>query len=217
MDNLTFIIELLKIFTWPATIMILLLVFRKPLLNIIPNMILKYKDWQISWNAQIEQIASAIPDDSPIDKSEEKNNTDSKEEFPYELSDIESARLNIIHRNLSQLNIENPSAALAAAYFELGNQISIIIENHRLPKRHRTFDDKIEVLINKQIINYKLYQAIFSFRRMLDMGFPSGLDDRERLNKGQEYIDLIIAVLADIFINSKKKLELSYNESTSQK
>lgn len=78
MDTLTFIAALVKSIAWPITIIGLALLFRVPLSRLIKYILkIKYKDFEISFNQEIDRIRDEIP---PQELSDAINKKDDKDE-----------------------------------------------------------------------------------------------------------------------------------------
>ena len=71
MDTLTFITELLKIFTWPLTILIILVFFKEPLLDLIRNIKkIKKGDFEAEFDKKADELVAqeVIPIQDQLDK-----------------------------------------------------------------------------------------------------------------------------------------------------
>jgi hypothetical protein len=59
MDVLTFTTEVIKSIAWPALILIVIIIFRNPILKLIPLLTrLKYKDFEIEFSSQVKELKS---------------------------------------------------------------------------------------------------------------------------------------------------------------
>ncbi|MER3513447.1 MAG: hypothetical protein C4310_02805 [Chloroflexota bacterium] len=66
MDWLTFVTELIKALAWPITILIIIIVLRKPLANLIPTLQrLRYRDLEIEFGRSVQELASEAKKELP--------------------------------------------------------------------------------------------------------------------------------------------------------
>ena len=70
MDKYTFISEITKALAWPATLIVVLLLLRKPLISLIPFMRkLKFKELEMEFSEQVQALKS----EAEIDETSEIN------------------------------------------------------------------------------------------------------------------------------------------------
>jgi hypothetical protein len=99
MDWLTFLAEVIKALAWPVTVVILLLLLRKPISDLIPLLQhLKYKDLELDFGKKVQELIA-----------------DMKKELPGngKLPDT------TLKQRLSQLSQSSPRAAILEAWLEL--------------------------------------------------------------------------------------------------
>ncbi|MGX9518991.1 hypothetical protein ACWX0P_09290 [Vibrio mediterranei] len=108
MDKYIFISEMTKALAWPATLIIALLILRKPMTSLIPFMRkLKYKELEMEFSEQVQALKS----EAQID----------------EASDIDSPAMNIISFSTraavleAWMELESAAASLAASFWSTSN------------------------------------------------------------------------------------------------
>ncbi len=61
MDSLTFIVEMIKILIWPLIVIIIVLLLRKQIIDLIPNLKhLKYKDFELEFTRGLQKVNQDI-------------------------------------------------------------------------------------------------------------------------------------------------------------
>jgi uncharacterized protein YutE (UPF0331/DUF86 family) len=108
MDKYTFISEMTKALVWPTTLIVVLLLLRKPLVSLIPFMRkLKFKELEMEFSKEIQALKS----EAEID----------------ETSEIETPAMNILSFSTRAavlevwVELENVAASLAASFWSSSN------------------------------------------------------------------------------------------------
>jgi uncharacterized protein YutE (UPF0331/DUF86 family) len=108
MDKYTFISEMTKALAWPATLIVALLLLRKPLVSLIPFMRkLKFKELEMEFSEQIQALKS----EAEID----------------ETSEIDTPAMNILSFSTraavleAWMELENVAVSLAASFWSTSN------------------------------------------------------------------------------------------------
>lgn len=116
MDILTFIAEIIKAIIWPVTIIGILVVMRKPILNLFPAIEkLKYGDWEVDFTQQVHQLAK-----------------EAKESLDSRFSEFDDATQDD-HKKLLDIAQVSPRAALLEAWMIL-ETTAFQVMKHKDPK-----------------------------------------------------------------------------------
>jgi hypothetical protein len=121
-DWLAFFAEVIKAAAWPAAVVILVLLFRKPLVELIPLLKnLKYKELELEFGEQIkkveEEIAQAIP--APAFSEATTTPAPSTEDVALQLASVE------------------PRAGIFQAWREVENAAHEAVARHNIPAASR--------------------------------------------------------------------------------
>lgn len=120
MDTLTFISEMAKALAWPLAVVIILLIVRKPLINLIPFLQrLKYKDLELDFGRKVQELAAKATG---------------------ELPSSEGAR-----PNLTQIAYISPRAAVLEAWLELEAVAMDASKRHNLSLTSREMRSPLEL------------------------------------------------------------------------
>jgi hypothetical protein len=66
MDWPTFVTELIKALAWPITVLIIIIVLRKPLANLLPTLQrLRYRDLEIEFGRQVQELSEDVKRELP--------------------------------------------------------------------------------------------------------------------------------------------------------
>ncbi|MFH4576554.1 hypothetical protein WMQ62_23385 [Vibrio diabolicus] len=108
MDKYTFISEMTKALAWPATLIVVLLLLRKPLVSLIPFMRkLKFKELEMEFSEQVQALKS----EAEIDGTAEID-TPAISILPF------STRAAVLE---AWIELENVAASLAASFWSSSN------------------------------------------------------------------------------------------------
>jgi hypothetical protein len=151
MDTLTFAAEMTKALAWPLTILLALLLLRRPLAELLPLLQrLRYKDLELDFGKRVQELASEIKKELPGGK------------------ESESARKRHQDR-LTSLAQASPRAAVLEAWLEVEEAALEAAKRHglKLTERERRSPATLEqALVDSGILDDNK-QGIFSRLRNL--------------------------------------------------
>lgn len=108
MDKYTFISEMTKALAWPGTLIVVLLLLRKPLVSLIPFMHkLKFKEFEMEFSEKVQSLKS----EAEIDKT----------------SEVDTPAMNILSFSTraavleAWIELENVAASIAASFWSSSN------------------------------------------------------------------------------------------------
>lgn len=79
MDGLTFVAEIVKSLAWPASAIILVILLRKPIVELIPFIRkLRYKELELEFSQEVKALKAETSDIPDFDKTKEKISATSK-------------------------------------------------------------------------------------------------------------------------------------------
>lgn len=85
MDTLTFIIELIRALAWPITVLIILLIIRRPVLTLIPTLKrFRFQDLELDFNREVQALAQQVQTQIP----ETRQVTEVQHTLREELADL---------------------------------------------------------------------------------------------------------------------------------
>ena len=150
MDGFTFITEILKALVWPITVITLVSLLRKPVIELVPLMKkLKYKELELEFAQEIQNLKSQTEDALP--KTTEQKNSESQHSKAFDLISF-STRAAIIE---AWLELEAAAIEIASSFWN--QEPSDIFKNSQ---RLGEYLHQCKVLDDKQFLIYKKLQQL---------------------------------------------------------
>ncbi len=150
MDTMTFVAEMTKALAWPVTILLALLLLRRPLANLIPLLQrLRYKDLELDFGKGVQELALEVKKELPGDK------------------EVKPARARA--NPVVELAKSSPRAAVLEAWLEVEEAAIEATKRHglKLTDRERRSPSTLEeALVDVKVLD-KNKQGIFSRLRRL--------------------------------------------------
>ncbi len=190
MDTLTFIAEIIKAVIWPLTIIGILVVLRKPILNFFPAIEkLKYGDWELDFAKQVHKLAKEAKEslDSALSKFDDATQDDYKK-----LLDIAQV---------------SPRAALLEAWMTL-ESVAFQVMKHKDPKLTTTILKtplQFGITLEKLGIINCSQKEIFDKLRNLRNAAAHAMDFAFDTRAAIEYVEMALNLVNHIRIQSINK------------
>ena len=150
MDNMTFVAEMTRALAWPVTILLALLLLRRPLADLIPLLQrLRYKDLELDFGKRVQELAQEV-----------------KKELPG-AKDVTAARARA--KPMVELAKNSPRAAVLEAWLQVEEAASEAAKRHglKLTDRERRSPGTLEESLVEAKILDKNKQGIFGRLRRL--------------------------------------------------
>lgn len=184
MDALTFSVEIIKATAWPAALVVVALMIRKPVIELIPFLRrLKYKEMELEFSKELAQLKDEAAVNSPAIA------------LPTELKMATPLRSRLL--NIASIS---PSAAILEAWSELESASIAVASALWAQTPNDTFKNYPhlgEYLLQCKVINEKQL-AIFTKLRELRNKAAHAIDLNLSEAETQTYIDLASSLIADI-------------------
>jgi uncharacterized protein YutE (UPF0331/DUF86 family) len=190
MDTLTFIAEIIKAVIWPLTIIGILVILRKPILNYFPAIEkLKYGDWELDFAKQVHKLAKEAKEslDSALSKFDDATQDDYKK-----LLDIAQV---------------SPRAALLEAWMTL-ESVAFQVMKQKDPKLTTTILKtplQFGITLEKQGIINCSQKEIFDKLRNLRNAAAHAMDFAFDTRAAIEYAEMALNLVNHIRIQSINK------------
>lgn len=195
MDHFTFIDSLFKSLTtmigalaWPAAIFGTVWLFRKKLNELLPLLILKHKDWQVSFGQELASAEKAVEE---VPKQEPSENEIRK-------SAAEESRL----EKLAKIS---PKAAIVEAYREIETATLEFAKEAGLDE-NLPYYELLSQMSKKQVIDQKTRRALLDIRltsKKATRYKGQELDEEEALR----YVSLVVAMSAQLSILRRRYID----------
>jgi len=181
------ITQLIEILIWPATVLIIVFTFRSEILKIIPKLfVLKYKDFEMKFNNQLNAIEKKA-DDLNIFVTDDiavSDDTSVKEETELE--------------RLLRISEFSPRAAIAESWIEVEKAVRTAARKSDLQIKNRESLKSIaRALMSKGILNQNTF-SIFNELRHFRNEAAHVPDFMLTHKESEKYIDLALRLANEI-------------------
>lgn len=182
MDQLTFIVEIIKAIIWPVTLIILLLVLKKPFLRLVPSLEkVKYRDLELDFCKQVHQLAKEAKETLTPASDEDD---DLKDEL----------------KQLTDIAHVSPKSALLEAWLKLESAAFQLLKRKDPKVNTSILKTPIQIgmmLENLGIIN-KSQKEIFSKLRNLRNAAAHATDFTFDTESAIEYIEMALGLISHL-------------------
>ncbi|SEP46845.1 hypothetical protein [Propionispora vibrioides] len=203
MDWLTFFSSSINALAWPASIIIVILILKKPILELLPYLKnLKIYNIQLEFDKGIKEAKNLaevanLPEMTPNEMASTPSKTVS--------SDINSSLIIVTHKELTtyfdKLATDNPRVAILEAWLLIEDAIvRYAKKNNLFYLKKSTPTDILKILVEKNMLSINISEIIEQLRILRNKSVHE-LDFNLKPSQAQEYIDLALRVLGSLGMN----------------
>lgn len=207
MDYLTFISKIVEAIVWPIVSIIIVLIIRKPLLRLLPNIkILKLKDFSVEFQKGIDKTKQ---------EAQQLTNITSTDKDILENADLKNKEQHDAQKNvLDQLASISPRSAILEAWTIIEksavNIANILNMEKGNPLNGYHLNEILNILVNKNIIPTTMISVVQELRVLRNKVVHGGIDVIAE-QQANEYISLAL-----VAINALENAEKSVNKELLQ-
>ena len=173
MDWLTFIAEMTKAISWPAAIVIAVLIFRDPLLKLLRELKrLKWKDVEVEFDKEVKKAKAELPEIQRVTASEKYIGDD----------DYESRLLSLLETS--------PKAAVLEAWLQVEREAYGLLKNKNVAVPPKLSPIRLLELLLKHNLIDKNGQNLFNTIRKLRNRAVHEYENEISENAALDYLDM---------------------------